>query len=90
MVMANGLPIDLETFETLPEKQQNVAIFKTLIYMMSSGFEPEQDRENRRRSCEKRFKALEKRRNIDRGLSAGTGFIGGFVAAIAKGLGLGS
>jgi len=83
--MANGLPIDLETFETLPERQQNVAIFKTLIYIINSGFECEEEREKKRGDCEKRFEALEKNKNKDKGYAAGAGLIGGFLAWMMKG-----
>jgi len=57
--MANGLPIDLETFEALPERQQNIAIYKVLVYMVQSDFESAPDREEKRKSCEARFQVLE-------------------------------
>jgi hypothetical protein len=82
--MTNGLPIDLETFESLPERQQNAAIFKMLIYMQSSGYECHDDRERRLHRCEKRFEAIENRKWTDRSLTGGMGLIGGFLASLFK------
>ena len=83
--MANGLPIDLETFEKLPPSEQTVAIFKTLLYMNNSGYECGTDREKRLAACEQRFKIIENRKWKDRGLTGSMGLIGGFIASLFKG-----
>jgi len=88
--MPNGLPISLDHFKKLPNEDQNAAIYEFLVHMDQSGFECEKDREYRIQSCETRFKTLEGQQLVNKGWAAGSGFVGGFIAAIAKMFGTGS
>lgn len=84
--MANGLPIDIETFRNLKSSDAKLdALFDVLAHMNSSGYECESDREERLKTCEDRFKALEKGEWRDRGFAGGMGLIGGFLAGFFKG-----
>jgi hypothetical protein len=83
--MANGLPIDIETFRRLQSQDAKLdALFDVLVYMHSAGYECEDDREKRLKSCEKRFTELEKRKTFDTGLAGGTGIIGGAIVWFIK------
>lgn len=84
--MANGLPIDIETFRNLKSSDAKLdALFDVLSHMASSGYECEDDREKRLQTCEQRFKALESRKWTERGFSGSMGLIGGFLASLFKG-----
>jgi hypothetical protein len=83
--MANGLPIDLETFRKLQSQDAKLdALFDVLVFMHSAGYECEEDREARLSTCEKRFAALETRKKFDTGLAGGTGLIGGAIVWFIK------
>lgn len=83
-MMANGLPISLDSFRKLPPEEQTTEIFKTLLYMHTSGYECEEDRDKRLSICEARFRVIEKRKWGDRGLSGIAGGITGFLAGLWK------
>jgi hypothetical protein len=69
--MANGeYEIDEETFKDLKPSQQNWLLFKTF--------------NTDRAEVDKRFEVLEKRKLVDRTLSVGSGFVGGFMAILMK------
>ena len=83
--MANGLPIDIETFRNLKSEDAKLdALFDVLAHMASSGYECETDREERLKTCEQRFRTIEGRKWTDRGLSGSMGLIGGFLASLFK------
>lgn len=83
--MANGLPIDLETFRKLRSPDDKLdALFDVLVYMHSAGYECEEDREARLSTCEKRFTALENRKKFDTGLAGGSGLVGGAIVWFVK------
>lgn len=84
--MANGLPIDIDTFRNLKSSDAKLdALFDVLAHMASSGYECGSDRERRLQNCEKRFLSLENRKWTDRGFSGSMGLIGGFLASLFKG-----
>lgn len=83
--MANGLPVDIDTFRKLESADAKLdALFDVLTHMHSSGFECAADRERHRMDCDRRFSAIESRKWNDRGLSGGMGLIGGFLASLFK------
>ena len=69
--MANGeYEIDEATFKGMTVEQQNWILFKT--------YNSDREKDN------KRFKTIENRKLADRGLSIGSGFVGGFIAVLLK------
>ena len=83
--MANGLPIDIETFRRLNTTDAKLdALFDVLIYMHSAGYECETDREKRLTHCEQRFKALENRKQFDTGMAGFMGLVGGAMVWFVK------
>ena len=70
--MANGLPIDKETFHQLksPEAKMD-ALFDYLVHMTTV-------------QCERRFKTIEDRKWRDRSFSGAMGAVTGFLAGLLK------
>lgn len=83
--MANGLPVDIETFRKLASADAKLdALFDVLVYMHGAGYECETDRETRLKRCEQRFQAIENRKKWDTTISAFFGLIGGSIVWITK------
>lgn len=83
--MANGLPVDIETFRKLASTDAKLdALFDVLVFMHGAGYECESDREVRLRNCEQRFKVLEDRKKWDTTVSGFMGLVGGSVVWIIK------
>ena len=69
--MANGdYEIDEKTFKEMPIESQTWLIFTTF--------------NSDRKAVDTRFKTIEHRKLTDRALSVGAGFVGGFMAVLAK------
>lgn len=83
--MANGLPVDIETFRKLASTDAKLdALFDVLVFMHGAGYECESDREVRLRHCEQRFKVLEDRKKWDTSIAGFAGFAGGAAVWIMK------
>jgi hypothetical protein len=83
--MANGLPINHDTFKNLKSLESKIdALFDVLVFMNSAGYESEADRKEKRSKCNERFQKLEKSKHYDKIIAGGTGFIGGFAAFLSK------
>lgn len=81
--MANGLPIDIDTFRNLNSEDAKLdALFDVLVCMHQAGYECAPDREKRLTACESRFKQLEHRKWLDRGVAGVGGVIGGILSAL--------
>ncbi len=84
--MANGLPIDIETFRNLKSSDAKLdALFDVLAHMAGAGFECSMEREAFRKICQGRITKLEQRHWKDKGFASGMGLIGGFLASLFKG-----
>lgn len=83
--MANGLPIDIETFRNLksPEAKMD-ALFDVLVYMNASGYECATERKTRLEICDTRITKLENRKKFDTGVSGGMGLFGGALAWLTQ------
>ena len=70
--MANGLPINLDTFKRIesPEAKMD-ALFEVLVYLSTE-------------KCEKRFSSIEKRNRIDTTISGLMGLVGGIAYNVGK------
>lgn len=83
--MAQGLPIDINTFRDLKSPKAKLdALFDVLVFMHSAEYECKVDRNANRMICAERFKHLESRKNWDTTLSGATGMVGGALFWIAK------
>ena len=75
--MANGIKIDEQDFERLSNSEQNTILFKNTEQIL-------EHISATKKSCDKRFKRLENRSLVDKGVAGITGFFGGFMAVISK------
>ena len=70
--MANGIKVDEKTFETLDHDKQMIALFQAVV-RTNDNLTSQYDK------CEPRFKTLEKRKWVDKGIAGVTGVIGGLL-----------
>ena len=70
--MANGIKVDEDTFATLTPEEQRRAMFQAIVRTNTN-------LTDQLKHCEPRFRKLEKRKWIDKGISVASGAIGGFL-----------
>lgn len=75
--MGDGLMTSKETFKQYPVESKLDTLFDFSVAIYEQSCTKQED-------CEDRFRKLEKRKWFDKGLSAGTGFIGGVVAILGS------
>ena len=77
--MPNGIKVDEETFAKMDHDDQIKSIFHAIVTT-------NQNVTNQSLECEPRFKCLEKRKWKDKGIAAGSGLFGGYLAVVSIGL----
>ena len=83
--MANGLPIDIDTFRNLKTTEAKLdALFDVLCCMYGAGYEGAADRGLRLQKCEHRFAVLESRKRMDTTVATGAGLLGGAIVWLIK------
>jgi len=70
--MPNGIKIDEDAFLTLDHSEQMGAIYQAIVEVNKKVC-------TQLKTCEPRFRKLEKRKWIDKGIATGMGVIGGFL-----------
>ena len=82
--MNGDIPSWEEWNEQLTQEQRHYSLYKILQSMDKKLSEKDLQCKGQIKECRDKFEKLEKRKAIDKGYAVGSGFIGGFVAMLAK------